>query len=85
MVYIKRFPKRFRGVYTAALNRFETGLSASVNGALEMHWLVQLIEHCQLHELAATVYVHCPFYIPFHHSIPYFSPATRDTPKSGIV
>ena len=28
MVYIKRFPKRFRGVYTAALNRFD-----SVNGA----------------------------------------------------
>jgi len=33
VVYRKWFPKRIiRGVYTAALNRFETALSASVNG-----------------------------------------------------
>ena len=41
MVYRKRFPKCIRGIYTAALNRFETALkpvdSASVNGALDDH------------------------------------------------
>ena len=40
VVYIKWFPKRIRGVHTAALNRFETAVqSAGVNGAIE-GWLV---------------------------------------------
>ena len=51
VVYRKRFPKCIRGIYTAALNRFEIALkaiwTASVNGAVVtprrcLHLLVQI-------------------------------------------